>query len=79
MKKTVAILSVIAALSPNFAFAQANPNQGVTTSTESNKEQKDRSQAGNPANPGPKEHPGTTGSTVTAPNSGTVNPRTPAR
>jgi hypothetical protein len=59
MKKTLAILSVIAVVSPSFAFAQANPNQGPTTGTESNKEQKERSQAGNAANPGPREYPGT--------------------
>jgi hypothetical protein len=43
MRKTLAIVSVVMAVSPTFAFAQANPNQGVTTGSESNKQQMDRS------------------------------------
>ena len=73
MKKTFAILSVIAVVSPSFAFAQANPNQGPTTGTGSNKEQKERSQAGNAANPGPREYPGT-GGYIVIPNNGRVKP-----
>ncbi len=57
MKKALAILSVVMAVSPSLAFAQANPNQGVTTGTESNREQMNRSVPGNPANPGPANAP----------------------
>jgi hypothetical protein len=73
MKGTLAILSVVIALSPTIAFGQANPNQGVTTGTESNRVQRDRSVPGNPANPGPRENPAATGTTIT-PDSRLVNP-----
>jgi type IV secretory pathway VirB2 component (pilin) len=54
MKQTLAIASLILALSANLAAAQSNPNQGVTTGTNSNTQQLQGSQAGNPNNPGPR-------------------------
>jgi hypothetical protein len=54
MKKIAAIAAVVMALSTSFAFAQANPNQGATTGTQSNEQQRQGSQPGNPNNPGPR-------------------------
>jgi hypothetical protein len=36
-------------------FAQANPNQGATSSSQSNEQQRERSVPGNPNNPGPRQ------------------------
>jgi hypothetical protein len=57
MKKIAAIAAIAAivmALSTNFALAQANPNQGATTGSQSNEQQRQNSVPGNPNNPGPR-------------------------
>ena len=54
MKKIMGIAAILMALGTSGAFAQANPNQGTTTSSPSNTEQMQHSQSGNPANPGPR-------------------------
>ena len=63
MNKISAIAAIIMALSTNFALAQANPNQGATTGSQSNEQQRENSVPGNPSNPGPRPNQGaTTGS-----------------
>jgi len=54
MKKIAAIAAIVMALSTNFALAQANPNQGATTGSQSNEQQREHSVPGNPNNPGPR-------------------------
>jgi hypothetical protein len=63
MKNISAITAIIMVLSTNFALAQANPNQGATTGSQSNEQQREYSVPGNPSNPGPRPNKGaTTGS-----------------
>ena len=58
-----AIAAIIMVLSTNFALAQANPNQGATTGSQTNERQRENSVPGNPSNPGPRPNQGaTTGS-----------------
>src|ERR1700737_704215 len=54
MKKIAGIAAIVMLLSTNFVFAQANPNQGATTGSQSNEQQRERSVPGNPNNPGPR-------------------------
>jgi hypothetical protein len=54
MKKIIGIAAIVMALGTNFAFAQANPNQGATTGSPANTDQMQNSQSGNSANPGPR-------------------------
>jgi hypothetical protein len=54
MKKIAAIAAIAMALSTSLAFAQANPNQGATTGSQSNEQQREHSVPGNPNNPGPR-------------------------
>jgi hypothetical protein len=54
MKKISAIAVIIMALSTDFALAQANPNQGATTGSQTNERQREQSVPGNPNNPGPR-------------------------
>jgi hypothetical protein len=54
MKKIAAIAAIAMALSTNFALAQANPNQGATTGSQTNEQQRQNSVPGNPNNPGPR-------------------------
>jgi hypothetical protein len=54
MKKIAGIAAIVMVLSTNFVFAQANPNQGATTGSQSNEQQRERSVPGNPNNPGPR-------------------------
>jgi hypothetical protein len=48
------IAAILMLLSTNLVFAQANPNQGATSSSQSNEQQRERSVPGNPNNPGPR-------------------------
>ena len=54
MKKIAGIAAILMLLSTNLVFAQANPNQGATSSSQSNEQQRERSVPGNPNNPGPR-------------------------
>ena len=54
MKKIAGIAAIVMLISTNFVFAQANPNQGATTGSQSNEQQRERSVPGNPNNPGPR-------------------------
>jgi len=54
MRKIAGIAAILLTLGTNFAFAQANPNQGATTSGQSNENQRENSVPGNPNNPAPR-------------------------
>jgi hypothetical protein len=54
MKKIAGIAAIVMLLSTSLVFAQANPNQGATTGSQSNEQQREQSVPGNPNNPGPR-------------------------
>jgi hypothetical protein len=54
MQKTLGVAAILVVLGTNMALAQSNPNQGATTGSPANQEQRQNSTTGNPANPGPR-------------------------
>ena len=54
MKKIASIAAGLMLLSTNLVFAQANPNQGATSGSQSNEQQREQSIPGNPNNPSPR-------------------------